>query len=74
MQEKFKYPQNAEEFKKRADPVTVPGASSVLNALEQRLEKVAGPLKAEIQFFKDAIEYKKTGKLPERLANAETKE
>lgn len=69
MQDKFKYPQNTKEFKERADPVTVPGASSVLNALNQKLEKVSAPLKSEIQFFEDVLEYKKTGRLPKGLAN-----
>jgi len=67
MQEKFKEPRTLEEFKKLAEPVTITGATSVLNALNKKLEKVTKPLKTEIEFFEQVLEYKKNNKLPEGL-------
>lgn len=69
MQDKFKAPRTVEEFKKQAEPVTPVGAESVLNALNKKLEKSTALLKAEIKFFEEVIEYKKTGKLPEGLSD-----
>lgn len=65
--DKFKYPKTRDEFMKQAKDVTVMGARSVIHALEQKLAKVSAPLKNEIKFFEEAIEYKKTGNVPKEL-------
>lgn len=69
MVEKFTVPKTEQEFLERVGPVTKPGARAVIVGLEQKLRKVADPIKAEIQFFQEAIEYKESGKLPERFNN-----
>ncbi len=72
MIEKFTTPLTEEEFIKRAEPVTLPGAKAVVQGLDLKIKKTAGPLIAEQQFFKDVIVYKETGKLPERLQNGKS--
>lgn len=72
MIEKFTVPLSEEEFIKRAEPVTLQGAQAVIKGLDQKLNRVAGPLIAEKQFFEDVIAYKESGKLPERLQNGKT--
>lgn len=67
MVDKFTAPRTVEEFKKMADPVQVPAAQSVIAALTLKLKKVSEPLQQEITYFEQAIEYKKTGKVPEGL-------
>jgi hypothetical protein len=67
MQNKFTVPQTVEEFKERAKPITAVGAANVIQAHNKKLEKITKPLKDEITFFEQVVEYKKTGVLPEGL-------
>jgi len=69
MQEKFTNPKTKEEFLERVGPVTIPGAKAVIQGLDTKLKKVAGPLMAEKQFFEEALAYKRDGTIPERLIN-----
>lgn len=70
MIDRFTVPKTKEEFLERVGPVTVPGAKAVLNSIDLKLKQVSGPLMNEKEFFEDAIEYKRSGKIPERLTNA----
>lgn len=61
MDPKFVPPKSASEFKRRADPITVPAAKSILHGLRVRREKAVAPIDEEIKFYKRVIDYKETG-------------
>jgi len=69
MQDKFTVPKTREEFIKRAEPVTLAGAKAVIQALDTKIKKVAGPLVSEKEFFEEVGEYKLHDRLPERFKN-----
>lgn len=71
MQEKFSVPKTKEEFIERANAITPIGAKSVISGLENQLNKKVGPIKTEIEFFKEVIKYREEGTVPERYENVQ---
>lgn len=67
MQDKFKDPADKEEFEKRANGINPKGAKSVILALGQKRAKAIGTIDTEIQFLRDAIQYRKDGTIPARF-------
>lgn len=58
MQPTFKPPVTDEEFRERADKVTMDGARSVLGSLERRREEMLKPIDQEIKYWESVIKYK----------------
>lgn len=72
MQEKFTIPLTKEEFIKRAEPVSIPGAKATISGIDIKLKRAVGLLAEERKFFEDVIVYKQSGTLPERLQDEKT--
>lgn len=58
MQPQFKPPKDDEEFKKRADEMTIEGAKGVLNARRKQRAATVAPFDQEIEFLEKVLKHK----------------
>lgn len=58
MQPSFKPPKTEEEFKQRAEKITVANAKNMISILNSRREQAVKAIDQEILFFKKVIGYK----------------